>query len=286
MSNIIRYKDRIVAHPGYYVEEDVEASGLSQEDYARRLGTTPKNLSMLIQGKQSLSADMAVKLGRMYNTGTEGWLNLQKTYDLFLAEIKADEESQREKGILRILNCKDLTEKLGIHENSGEQEQLSALRSYLKISSLNVLKDVDLSVRFKNEKKELNEKETVLSNILVIAATNKALETEAKKYDRKKFLKALKKIKPGVDREEIIHILSDCGAVLVVMPELEGSKTLGAVKILKGKVMMMICDKGQSEEEFFDTLYHEAGHILHGENKIFFEEDAEAFAKKRLTVAP
>ena len=65
MSNYIKYNDEVAFHPGYYLKEIVEDSGLTQEDFARRLGTTPKNLSILIRGDQNLSIDIAGKLSRM-----------------------------------------------------------------------------------------------------------------------------------------------------------------------------------------------------------------------------
>lgn len=62
MSNYIQYNDKVAFHPGYYLQEIVENSGLTQEDFAKRLGTTPKNISVLLNGKQSLSIDMATRL--------------------------------------------------------------------------------------------------------------------------------------------------------------------------------------------------------------------------------
>ena len=78
MSNYIKYNDEVAFHPGYYLKEIVEDSGLTQEDFARRLGTTPKNLSILIRGDQNLSIDIAGKLSRMLGTTIAYWLNLQQ----------------------------------------------------------------------------------------------------------------------------------------------------------------------------------------------------------------
>ena len=50
MSNYIEYNNKIAFHPGYYIKEIVDESGLTQEDFAKRLDTTPKNLSLLIRG--------------------------------------------------------------------------------------------------------------------------------------------------------------------------------------------------------------------------------------------
>lgn len=78
MSNFVEYKDKVAFHPGYYIKEYVDESGLTQEDFAKRLDTTPKNLSILIRGDQSLSVDMAMKLSRMTGTSAEYWFRLRQ----------------------------------------------------------------------------------------------------------------------------------------------------------------------------------------------------------------
>ena len=92
MGNYIEYEDVIAFHPGYYIKELVEESGLTQEDFAKRLDTTPKNLSLLVRGEQSLSIDVALKLSRMLGTSVIYWLNLQNAYDAIIAEHKSEEE--------------------------------------------------------------------------------------------------------------------------------------------------------------------------------------------------
>ena len=98
MSNYIEYKDKVAFHPGYYIKELVEESGLTQEDFAKRLDTTPKNLSILVRGEQSLSIDIAMKLSRISGTTISYWLNLQKAYDALIAEFESKKELEKEKG--------------------------------------------------------------------------------------------------------------------------------------------------------------------------------------------
>ncbi len=92
MSNYIEYHDTIAFHSGYYIKEIVEESGLTQEDFAKRLDTTPKNCSLLIRGEQSLSIDIALKLSRMLGTSVNYWLNLQNAYDALIAQFKSEQE--------------------------------------------------------------------------------------------------------------------------------------------------------------------------------------------------
>lgn len=87
MGNYIEYEDKVAFHPGYYLKEIVDESGLTQEDFVKRLGTTPSNLSILIRGEQSLSVDIAAKLSRMLGTSITYWLGLQQAYDERVAEF-------------------------------------------------------------------------------------------------------------------------------------------------------------------------------------------------------
>ena len=75
MSNYFEYNDKIAFHPGYYVKEIVDEYGLTQEDFAKRLDTTPKTLSKLINGEQNLSREMALKLSRLLGNSVNSWLN-------------------------------------------------------------------------------------------------------------------------------------------------------------------------------------------------------------------
>ena len=106
MSNYIEYNDTIAFHPGYYIKEIVEESGLTQEDFAKRLDTTPKNLSLLIRGEQSLSIDIAMKLSRMLGTSVNYWLNLQNSYDALIAEFKSQEELLEERKVFELYDYK------------------------------------------------------------------------------------------------------------------------------------------------------------------------------------
>lgn len=87
MSNYTEYNNRIAFHPGYYIKELIEESGLTQEDFAKKLGMTPTNLGFLVGGEQSLSADIASQLSQMIGTSKEYWLNLQNAYDAQIAKF-------------------------------------------------------------------------------------------------------------------------------------------------------------------------------------------------------
>ena len=73
-------------HPGYHIGEELAARGISQAELARSIRVPPSRVSEVIRGRRSVNADFALRLGRWMGTGPDIWLNLQKTYDLRVAE--------------------------------------------------------------------------------------------------------------------------------------------------------------------------------------------------------
>lgn len=100
MSTCIKCGDRVAFHPGYYVKEVMDESGLTQEEFAKRLDMSPEDLHKLINGEQKLSAEMAVRLSHMFETSVTYWLNLQSTFDSMVAAFQSDRERREEKPML------------------------------------------------------------------------------------------------------------------------------------------------------------------------------------------
>lgn len=83
------------AHPGELIRETIEAlreetgKVLTIAEVAAGLDTTRKTLSAIINGKQSVTPEMAVKLAAAFkNTTAEFWLRVQDNYDLAKARKK------------------------------------------------------------------------------------------------------------------------------------------------------------------------------------------------------
>ena len=158
MSNYIEYNDTIAFHPGYYIKELVDESGLTQEDFAKRLDTTPKNLSLLIRGEQSLSIDIAMKLSRMIGTSVGYWLNLQNSYDALRAEFRSQEELQEERKVFDSLDYKYFKEHFGLPDLPRKtNEQIKQIREFLNVATLSVLTRRDMAVSFRSSTEGLTQ---------------------------------------------------------------------------------------------------------------------------------
>ena len=70
-------------HPGeILLEEFLEPAGITQTEFARKLGWTRARLNELIKGKRGITADAALDLAEALGTSAKLWMNLQATYDL------------------------------------------------------------------------------------------------------------------------------------------------------------------------------------------------------------
>jgi addiction module HigA family antidote len=82
-----------VPHPGETLKEDFMVPlGLSAYAVAKAVGSTPITISMICRGMRSVSAEMAIRLGRFTGTSPEFWMGLQSFYDLRVARQAKEAE--------------------------------------------------------------------------------------------------------------------------------------------------------------------------------------------------
>jgi addiction module HigA family antidote len=89
----LRNPNRKPTHPGAILREDVlPALGMTQTEFARRLAVSRLTVSELLHEKRGLSADLAIRLGKLTGTTPESWLRMQEALDLWaLNRTKAGE---------------------------------------------------------------------------------------------------------------------------------------------------------------------------------------------------
>lgn len=280
MSNYIEYDDKIAFHPGYYIKEIVEESGLTQEDFAKRLDTTPKNLSLLIRGEQNLSIDIAMKLSRMTGTSVSYWLNLQSAYDALIAEFKSKEELDQERKIFSYLDYKYFREYFNLPDLPRKKdEQIVQVRNFLNVSTLTVFKKPDMAVSFRSATGEMSEANIIKANIMVQIATNIALETEAPKFDKSLFEEAVRyALTLTKDHSTFYPLIKEAfckvGVIFVILPNISGSKINGATKKVGNNIMLLVNDRRLNSDTFWFTLFHEIGHIMNGDYGISFDSES------------
>ena len=79
-------RKRQPTHPGGILKRHyLEPLSLSITEVADDLGVSRKTLSKIVNERGSITPDMALRLSKEFNTSAELWLNLQITFDLWVA---------------------------------------------------------------------------------------------------------------------------------------------------------------------------------------------------------
>jgi len=73
-------------HPGeILLEEFMRPAEISINRLARDIAVPPGRISEIVNGKRSITADTALRLGKYFSVSPETWLGLQAEYDLRVA---------------------------------------------------------------------------------------------------------------------------------------------------------------------------------------------------------
>lgn len=74
-------------HVGEILKEDIiDPANLTIGDASKLLNTTRLTLSKIINGKSSITPDMALRISYVFGGSADFWLRLQRKYDLAKAE--------------------------------------------------------------------------------------------------------------------------------------------------------------------------------------------------------
>ena len=79
-------------HPGEHLGDELEELGMSAAALARQIEVPTNRVTEIINGQRAVTGDTALRLGHFFGTSAEFWLNLQKLYELRLAEQKAGDQ--------------------------------------------------------------------------------------------------------------------------------------------------------------------------------------------------
>ncbi|MBK7593527.1 MAG: HigA family addiction module antidote protein [Betaproteobacteria bacterium] len=86
-SDVTTGKRLAPVHPGAVLLRDfIEPMGVSRYRVAKNIGVAQRRIDLICRGDAAVSAEMALRLGSLFGTTPEFWVNLQAQYDLEVAE--------------------------------------------------------------------------------------------------------------------------------------------------------------------------------------------------------
>lgn len=283
----------IATPPGATIKEQLIDRGLSQKEFALRMGMSEKHISKLINGDVQLTPEVAVRLEMVLGVPAKFWNKLEATYREKLIKANAENEMDSDKELVKKLPYREMSKNGWVPETREATEKVIYLRKYFEVVNLEIIKDMKLS---KIACRRLAETEK--GNLALLAWAQKA-KLEARAIETSLIdLKTLKEKLPEIRSmtamnpadfcPKLIEMLSGCGIALVFLPHIGGSFLHGATFRDGNKIVVGLTVRGKDADKFWFSLFHELGHILLGhinQSDGTTDEDEEAadnFAKETL----
>ena len=84
-----------IVHPGRLLKRELQARGLSANRLALDIGVPSGRVTDILNGRRSITADTAVRLGRYFGNAARFWLDLQSQYAIAVVERERGAEIAR-----------------------------------------------------------------------------------------------------------------------------------------------------------------------------------------------
>jgi addiction module HigA family antidote len=95
--NIVTGERLAPVHPGEILLHDfIEPMGLTRYKVAKFASVPQRRIDEICIGKRAVTADTAMRLGRLFGMSAQTWMNLQSQYDLEVAENELGDKIDHE----------------------------------------------------------------------------------------------------------------------------------------------------------------------------------------------
>ena len=278
--NILKDERELLSKPGDTIFETIELMRMSQAELANRMGKTPSKINDLISGKEPITVATAFLLEKVLGIDVQFWLNREMIYREKLSRLEQDEALEECKEWLKMQPIKELKECGYLKsEKSGPTMAEECLKFYGVAAPKqweSVYVDQYIAARFRKSDKH----KTQLSGL---AAWLRIGEVEMRKlnlgpYNKETFKNNLLEIRNLVRTHpedfaiQLQQLCLGAGVALIYTINIPKAPISGVTRWIGGSPLIQLTDRYKSNDHFWFTFFHEAGHILlHGKKDVFIE---------------
>jgi len=266
--------------PGETIQDLLEQRSWTQAELATRTGFTTKHISELIKGHSGLSEDAALKLERVLGGSARFWLNLESQYREQLARNKDRETLQSAAAWLKELPLTDMIRFGWVKKISDTAAQVQAVLTYFNVGSVDAWQEQYAKpVAAYRASEKLRRTPCAVSAWLRQGEIH-AAAIDCQNYDADTFRAALQEIRgltqnsdPDIFLPKLQQLCAQAGVAVAVAPAPKGCPVSGATRWLSGhRALILLSLRGKTDDKFWFTFFHEAGHILkHGKRLVFLD---------------
>lgn len=281
MSDLLNLRRELLTPPGDDIQETIDAIGMSQKELAERMDRPKEKINDLIKGREPVTMKTAISLERVLGIPKTYWLTREQEYREQLADIETEEFLDSciqwaKKFPLSVMK------KMGWLSNTADKKQTcNELLQFFGIATPErwdyiYVQQKEVAVAFRASLAHVSAPEAL--SVWLRKGQLDMQQSKLPKYDKLAFknkindARDLAYMQPPNFATELQRICNQCGVALVYTPNLPKAPISGAARWIGANPLIQLSDRYKTNDRFWFTFFHEAGHILkHGKKKIFLE---------------
>lgn len=285
---------RWASAPGATIAAALAERGIATSEFSRRVGLREDEVELLLKGHLPITVDLARRLAEIIGASTIFWLTREAQYLEDRARVEADGWSQE-------LPIAQMASFGWIDKPTTWHERIAVSLDFFGVADVDAWEErYDRQVSATHFRSSATYDLEPPATTVWFRAAERVIEarTAVPEFDRVAFGAAMPRIRhltrlrdPERFIPELVRISADCGVHVVVVRAPSGCPASGAARIYRGRPVIQLSARYLSDDHFWFTFFHEAGHvvnhpldggfidILEEEDDDRFEQEANDFAK-------
>ncbi len=289
------FKPEFAIPPGETLREFMETQGMTQRELASRTGLTEQSLIRIFKGRQAISVETANKLELVTSMPAGMWNNLEVQYREQLAKILEKEKLKADLDWLKSIPTKELVDRKVLKDTKDKVELLRDALRFFGVSSIKAWHNTWATPKVAAKRSSCFETRIGAAAAWIRLGEIEAHSITCSNYNKDVFYASLLSIrdltteKLDVFIPKMRELCANSGVALSLIPEFKKVPWNGATKWLSPKKAMILLNlRGKTEDKFWFSFFHEAGHVLNDSKKWTYindesldnqiEKDADEFA--------
>jgi plasmid maintenance system antidote protein VapI len=281
-----------VSPPGDTIADILEERSYSQLEFAQRMGHTLKLANKLLKSRVPISNETAQKLELVLGATADFWMARDTQYRGTIAHVSSDVERTAQETWLKELPVKDMLQHGWLNQALFAVNPALACLRFFGVADVQAwratYRNVLQMAAFRTSPTFRSQPGSVAAWLRQGEIESSSLECKA--WDARAFQKALlemraltRKRDPRLFVPELVRRCAECGVAVAIVRAPAGCRASGATRFLSpSKALLLLSFRYLSDDHFWFTFFHEAGHLLlHSKKALFLEGGAVSTAEER-----
>ena len=264
-----QYKPDYAVPPGWVLKDYLEAWDISQAEFARRCGRSPKLISEIVAGIAPIAPETALQFEKVLDLAASVWIGIEADYQLHKAQEAEARKLANYIQWSKKFPIQELVKRGVIGKPLSNVDAVSKLLFFFGVASLDSWENKygTANIAYRHSP-SFSSDASALATWLRLGGIQ-AMREDCADYNQFRFKQALKQIRqltrtPIAEAlEKARKLCNSSGVALAIVKPLPKTALSGAAWWLSArKAVIQLSARHLRDDQLWFSLFHEAAHIL------------------------